>query len=85
MKEDKKIKLFKTLGEKTNFLIIKNLIKKDLPACKINVLIKRSQSNTSMHLIKLKNLGLIKSKRKGKSIIYSIKDKDLIKIMKLVK
>ena len=85
MEESTAIKIFKALGEETRFLIIKSLLKKELCACKIPPLIRRTQSNTSMHLRKLQDLGLIKSRREGKSIIYSIDDKDINKIMRLIK
>ncbi len=85
MRKDKAIKIFKILGQETRFLIIKELLKKELCACKISSLIGRTQSNTSMHLIKLQNLGFIKSKKDGKMVIYSIDDKDIKRVMELVK
>lgn len=81
----KAIKLFKLLGEETRFLIIESLLDKELCACEIPKLIGRTQSNTSMHLAKLQDLGLIKSRKEGKRIIYSIDDKDVIKLMGLIK
>jgi len=85
MKHDKVIKIFKMLGEETRFLIIIELLKKELCACEIPLLIKRTQSNTSMHLTKLQDLGLIKSRKEGKKVLYSIKDNDLKNIMELIK
>ena len=85
MKKEKATKIFKALGEKTNFLIVNELIKKPLCACEIPELIGRTQSNTSMHLSKLKSEEILKSKRDGKKIIYSVQDKDIKKIMGLIK
>ena len=79
------ITIFKTLGEETRFLIIKELLKRELCACQIPSLIGRTQSNTSMHLSKLHNLGYIKSIRDGRSIIYSIADKNIKTIMTILK
>ncbi len=84
MKQKKSMKIFKALGEETRFLIVKELLKNELRACEIPGKINRTQSNTSMHLAKLQDWGLIKSVRKGKSIIYSIGDNDLRKIMELI-
>ena len=81
----KAIKVFKALGEETRFLIVRALLKKELCACEIPAIIGRTQSNTSMHLSKLQNLGLIKSRRDGKSRLYSIDDNDIKTIMRLVK
>ena len=85
MIQAKAIKVFKAIGEETRFLIIKKLLKKELCACEIPSLIGRTQSNTSMHLTKLQDLGLIKSRRKGKMVLYSINDNDIKTIMELVK
>jgi DNA-binding transcriptional ArsR family regulator len=70
------ILLFKALGEETAYRIIELLTQKrtsaNLPgeycACEIPSLIKRTQSNTSMHLAKLQEWGIIKSRREGKKI-----------------
>ncbi|MGV8169262.1 MAG: ArsR/SmtB family transcription factor [Candidatus Nanoarchaeia archaeon] len=77
--------LFKALGEKTKFMILKSLLKKELCACEIPSVIKRTQSNTSMHLSKLVEWNLIQSRREGKKIIYSIKDKRIYSAFKLLK
>jgi ArsR family transcriptional regulator len=76
--------LFKALGEETKFLILSSLLEKEMCACEIPSKIKRTQSNTSMHLSKLIAWDIIKSRREGKSIIYSIKDKRVSKAFKLL-
>jgi len=77
--------LFKALGEDTKFLILKLLLDGELCACNIPSRIKRTQSNTSMHLAKLLEWGLIKSRRDGKMMLYSIRDKKVNKAFKLIK
>ena len=77
--------LFKSLGEETKFLILKLLSKGELCACEIPSKIKRTQSNTSMHLAKLVEWKIIQSRRNGKMILYSIKDKRVYLALKLVK
>jgi ArsR family transcriptional regulator len=77
--------LFKALGEETKYLILKALLNKELCACEIPSKIKRTQSNTSMHLAKLIEWELIQSRREGKKIIYSIKDKRIHSAFKLLK
>ena len=84
MNKDKSITIFKALGEETRFLIVQYLLKKELCACEIPDIIGRTQSNTSMHLSKLQDLGLIKSRKDGKKVLYLINDNYLRKIMELV-
>ena len=79
------IKIFKALGEETRFLIIKALMKKELCACQIPNVIKRTQSNTSMHLAKLRSAGIVKFRKDGKLVLYSIDNKDVEKIMEMTK
>jgi ArsR family transcriptional regulator len=77
--------LFKALGEETKFSILKLLLQDELCACEIPARIRRTQSNTSMHLSKLIEWQLIKSRREGKKILYSIKDKRVHKAFALLK
>ncbi len=84
MLKNKAIRLFKALGEETRFLIIKELLDKELCACKIPALINRTQSNTSMHLAKLQDMGFIRSRKEGKMVLYSIADDDIKNIMRLI-
>jgi len=75
--------LFKALGEETKHRILKALLEDELCACKIPGKIGRTQSNCSMHLAKLAKWELIKHRREGKMILYSIKDKRVADIFKL--
>ncbi len=72
IKED--LKILKALGEETRYSIVKILLDGEKCACEIPGLIKRTQSNTSMHLAKLLEARILKSRRDGKKILYSIKD-----------
>ena len=82
MKSD--LYLFKALGEETKHKILKALLDGELCACRIPEIIGRTQSNCSMHLAKLTEWGLIKHRRQGKMILYSIKDKRVAKAFKLL-
>ena len=75
--------LFKALGEETKHKILRTLLDGEICACEIPLKIGRTQSNTSMHLAKLLEWNLIKSRREGKMIIYSIKDKRIFDILKI--
>jgi len=81
---NKNIYLFKALGEETKHAILKSLLSGELCACEIPNKIHKTQSNTSMHLSKLLEWNLIKSKRDGKMILYSLNDARIKKIFKLI-
>ncbi|MFW5704617.1 MAG: ArsR/SmtB family transcription factor [Nanoarchaeota archaeon] len=76
------VKLFKALGEETRYKIIEVLLQGEICACEIPKLINRTQSNTSMHLAKLNDLGIIQFRKDGKMVIYSIKDKRVCDVFK---
>lgn len=84
MRRKSNLLLFKALGEETKFRILEVLLKGEYYACEIPPLISRAQSNTSMHLVKLQDWGVIRSRRNGKMVIYSIKDKRILNIFKLL-
>ena len=84
MQPESNLLLFKALGEETKFRILEILLNGEYCACEIPSLIKRAQSNTSMHLAKLQKWGIIKSRRDGKMIIYAIKDKRIFDIFKIL-
>lgn len=84
MNEKTALAMFKALGEETRFLIIKALLEKERCACELPVIIARTQSNTSMHLAKLQDLGLISSRRDGKQIIYSLHNTDVKQLMEMI-
>ncbi|MFH0978015.1 MAG: metalloregulator ArsR/SmtB family transcription factor [Candidatus Woesearchaeota archaeon] len=92
MPDKNRLLLFKALGEETKYRIIELLLKKggctcetgEYCACEIPSIIKRTQSNTSMHLAKLQEWGIVNSRREGKKILYSIKDKRVYEIFKIL-
>ena len=82
MKSD--IYIFKALGEETKHRILKALLEGELCACKIPQVIGRTQSNCSMHLAKLIQWNLIRQRRAGKRILYSIKDKRVVDVFRML-
>ncbi len=81
---DKKIEelsqIFKTLGDCTRLKIIYALSKSELCVCDIAEVINMSQSATSHQLRILRNMRLVKYKKKGKSAIYSLDDKHVLEL-----
>ena len=76
--------LFKALGEETKHKILRTILDGEICACKIPSKIGRTQSNTSMHLAKLVEWDLVQSRRKGKMILYSIKDRRVFNVFRAI-
>jgi len=80
-------KIFKALSDPTRLKITELLEKMEICACEFVPLTKKAQPTVSQHLRILETAGIIKSRKEGKMILYSIADKrifDLIKIAKEV-
>lgn len=82
--EKRNISLLKAMGESTRYKILSVLVSGERCACEIPELIKRSQPNTSMHLAKLQDWGIIQSRRDGKRILYTIKDSRVKEILDII-
>ncbi|HBV87096.1 MAG TPA: ArsR family transcriptional regulator [Desulfosporosinus sp.] len=76
--------VFKALGHPTRIQIIKLLRKGEQCVCDILPNLKSEQSNTSQHLTVLKNQGIVESRKDGSKVIYSIKNKEVYKMIDLV-
>ncbi|GAQ95312.1 ArsR family transcriptional regulator [Thermodesulfovibrio aggregans] len=72
-------KVFHALSDETRLKIIKILEKGELCVCEIVAALDMIQPKVSFHLGVLKESGLVKIKRKGKWILYSLDDSDLFK------
>lgn len=80
---DEMSELYKTFGDKTRIKILINLIDKELCVQDICNNLNMNQSAISHQLKTLKNVKLIKSRRDGKQIYYSLADdhvKDILNI-----
>lgn len=65
---------FKAFSDPTRLKIILALSKKELCVCKISDIVQMSQSAVSHQLKYLKNINIVKCRREGKSIMYSLSD-----------
>ncbi|MBU0459674.1 MAG: metalloregulator ArsR/SmtB family transcription factor [Nanoarchaeota archaeon] len=81
---DETLKIMKLLSDKTRLNIVRFLLDGEKCVCKIFPHVKRTQSTTSIHLGKLEKAGILKSRREGKKIFYSIKDLRVCDIFKAV-
>ncbi len=73
--------IFKALSDETRLRIIKLLEQGELCVCDITTALDIVQPKVSFHLSTLKDARLIKDRKQGKWIHYSINDKDLFRRM----
>jgi DNA-binding transcriptional ArsR family regulator len=76
-----KSKLFRGLGDPTRLSILESLREGEKPAFQIVKETGQSQSNISNHLACLLDCGLVKNRRQGKNIFYSLTDKKVSKLL----
>lgn len=72
---DKQAKFFKALGDETRLNIVRCLLDQESCACDFSKSTKKDQSTVSRHLKILVDAEVLKFKKEGRNIIYSIKDK----------
>ena len=73
--------LFKALSDETRLKIVLFLSGGEKCVCEIIPHVNRAQSTTSLQLQKLENLGIVSSRREGKSIYYSLTSDETKKIL----
>lgn len=69
-----KVKFFKALGDETRFKIVRYLLNHEYCACDFASMTKKDQTTVSRHLKILVEAGILKYKKNGRKIIYSIHD-----------
>lgn len=82
-KEDKLVEtaeLFKMFADPTRLKIICALMKKEMCVCDLSALLDVSQSAVSHQLKSLKQTRLVKYRRNGKVVYYSLDDEHISKI-----
>jgi ArsR family transcriptional regulator len=66
--------LFKIFGDSTRIKILYSLLVSEMCVCDIATLLNMSQSAISHQLRLLKQSGLVKYRREGKTVFYSLSD-----------
>lgn len=84
LSEEKEIDLltsmFKALSDPTRLRIIYILSKSPLCVCDISIILDMTQSSISHHLRVLRDTRLVKFKRRGKLVIYSLDDDHVLRL-----
>jgi len=80
---EKAVENFKTLSDVTRLKILIAISQKELCVCDISALLGISQSAVSHQLRVLRNTNLVKFRRDGKSVYYSLADKHVLKLIEM--
>jgi len=78
---DKQSRFFKALSDETRLRIVKLLELREMCVCEVMVALGLTQPTASHHLGLLENAGLVKDRKEGKWVFYSIADPKLIEKM----
>lgn len=73
---DKLLNYFKLLSDETRLRIMVLLYHNELCVCQITGITEISQPNVSKHLARLRDMGMVKDKRKEQYIFYSLAFED---------
>ncbi|MFQ6064945.1 MAG: ArsR/SmtB family transcription factor [Candidatus Bathyarchaeia archaeon] len=74
-------RFFKALADETRLRIIKLLEVREMCVCEVMVALGLTQPTASHHLGLLENAGLVKDRKEGKWVFYSVADQKLIESM----
>ena len=74
---------FKALGDKTRLTILWALEKQEMCVCDLCALLKMKQPAVSHQLKNLKQARIVRSRREGKVIFYSLDDEHIEKLLNL--
>jgi len=77
----KQSRFFSALADETRLRILKLLMIREMCVCEIMVALDLTQPTASHHLNLLENAGLVKDRKEGKWVFYSIADPKTIKNM----
>ncbi|MGQ9539457.1 MAG: ArsR/SmtB family transcription factor [Candidatus Bathycorpusculaceae bacterium] len=81
---EKQSKVFKALADMTRLRILKLLEVREMCVCEIMIALELTQPTTSHHLRILETVELIKGRKEGKWVFYSIANRILVaKLLKL--
>ena len=69
---DTKTRLLKALANETRLKILRLLSKREMCVCELTVALDLTQPTASHHLNILENMGLIRDKKEGKWVFYSV-------------
>ena len=78
-------KILKALSDPTRLKIVELLKKGEICACKFVPFTKKAQPTVSQHLRVLENAGIVKSRKEGKMILYSVTNPKIFDLIEIAK
>jgi SAM-dependent methyltransferase/DNA-binding transcriptional ArsR family regulator len=78
---ESKVKFFKALADGTRLTILSYLLENSYCACDVTSLTDKDQTTVSKHLKVLAEAGILKYKKRGRNVIYSIRDESIREIL----
>ena len=81
---DMAARFLKSLAHRDRLKVLCGLLEGELPVSDIEAKVGASQSAISQHLARLKNEGIVTSRRDGRQILYSIADPTALGIIGLL-
>lgn len=79
------LKLLKALSDGSRLRILEFLSNEERCVCKIIPFTGKSQPTVSMHLRVLKEAGLLKERKEGNKVFYSVTDSRIFKLIELAR
>jgi len=79
---DVQAKFFKALGDETRLKVVRCLLSKQFCACDFSEYIKKDQTTISRHLKILVEADILCSEKKGRNVIYKVKNNEVKKQLK---
>lgn len=73
--------LLKAMSNENRLLILCHLGEEELSVSELNQFIDLSQSSLSQHLARLRNDGLVKTRRESQTIFYSIANQSVVRLI----
>ena len=75
---DGKSRLLKAIANKTRLKMLRLLSKRDMCVCELTVALDMTQPTASHHLKILENMRLIKDRKEGRWVFYSVANRELV-------
>ncbi len=76
--------VFKALGDETRLGIVMALLDREMCACDLPKVVRRAQPTVSLQLKYLTNAGILGSRKEGKMVYYSLKDRRVKGLLKCI-
>ncbi|MBV5319352.1 MAG: helix-turn-helix transcriptional regulator [Chlorobium phaeobacteroides] len=80
---DELAQLFKVLGDNTRIRILDALFRSELCVCDLTALLGMNQSAVSHQLRVLRDARIVKSKKQGKNVLYSLDDEHISELVRM--